>query len=572
MWVAILALAAFVKLRAERTRKKHITDWTWKFLLQGFSAQRKTTKLVLHSIAFIAAVLALARPQFGASRQEIKAVGVEIMVALDVSNSMLAEDVRPNRLELAKRQIARLLDRLSGDKVGLIAFAGTAMVISPLTTDYSAVRMFVDSLTVESISNQGTVFKNVIQEAIEGFERGGDESDTNKRVARVLLIVTDGEDQEPGAEKLASQMRDKGLRVFAWGIGTRKGAPIPVRDQRGYLSDYKKDRNNQVILSVANDQALEALARSGGGSYYHSTLDGDDVEAFRADIAKLEKAEFDTQIQTNYDEVYYWPLILAFVLLFFDLWFFERVPSERAWLGRWVSNLEARRTRKSGLTILIAVGALLGGGGPARAQSPSTVWKNRQGLEDLGANRSKRAYDRFSEALKDSPDTHELQYNLGISLLANKELENAESQFKASAASTQNPKLKFMSHFNAGVTAGLRGNIDQALSHYQAALEVDPSSEQVKTNIELLFKSQSQSGENQDQKQGGEGDPKGDPKDDPKKKNVNQPKPSPRPFKSEELTERDMKNILDEIKRQEEQVRGRLDRTNAKDKDNEKDW
>lgn len=428
IWVVCLGLAAWFSFKSTKLLKQTFSDPVWAHLRQGYSLPRKNLKLALQSLVFLCILIALARPQFGDSKQEIKSVGIELVLAVDVSVSMMAEDVRPNRLELSKRQINRLLDRMAGDKVGLIAFAGSAVLVSPMTNDYSAVRMFVDSLTTESVSTQGTVFKNVINEAIQAFERGGEESDATTRVARVLLIMTDGEDQEPGAVKLAQQLRDKGLRVFTWGIGTRKGAPIPLRDERGYMTDYKKDKSGQVIMTKANDQALEELAKAGGGSYYHTSLDGADIEAIRQDLAKLEKAEFDTQVQTNYDEAYQWPLALALILLLLELCIRERKTDRALWKGRWISNMVPNRMRRAGASskgtgAKLASLVVLAFSSSAFAQSPLTAYKNLEGVRSLQAERPYKAYQNFTEALKNEPNSLELQFNLGTSLFANKEVE-----------------------------------------------------------------------------------------------------------------------------------------------------
>jgi tetratricopeptide (TPR) repeat protein len=323
-------------------------------------------------------------------------------------------------------------------------------------------------------------------------------------------------------------------------------------------------------------------------------LDGTDIEAIRQDLAKLEKAEFDTQVQTNYDEAYQWPLGLALMVLLLELLIRERKTDKSLWRGRWISNMVpnrmSKRRKNAATSATLSLFILIS---PIRvwAQSPMTAYKNLEGVKALQAERPYKAYQNFTEALKDESSNEALQFNLGTSLYANKEVEKSEKQFKASAESAQSEKIQFLSWFNAGVAAGEQKKVPAALEYYQRALALNPASKEVKTNIELLLQQQSGGGESDDKdkntdkntdknkdknkdkdKKDGKGDQDKDDKKDQDKQDEKKPKPSPKPFKSEELTERDVKNILEELKRQEQQIRGRLNDRKSKDQDPDKDW
>lgn len=195
------------------------------FLSASVSPAKRRWKLVLEVLALACFVLALARPQAGQSQQKVKSEGIEIVILFDVSHSMEAEDIKPSRLELAKKEVNRFISRLSGDRVGLIAFAGSAIVLSPVTTDLAAMQMYVDSLTPDSVGTQGTEFAKALREASQAFKRGGIEGDEDSVVTKAILVVSDGEDHEPGAMTVAQELAKEGVRIFALGVGSGKGRP-----------------------------------------------------------------------------------------------------------------------------------------------------------------------------------------------------------------------------------------------------------------------------------------------------------------------------------------------------------
>ncbi|MCB0365372.1 MAG: VWA domain-containing protein [Bdellovibrionaceae bacterium] len=303
-------------------------------LSASVSIPRRRWKLVLEVLALGCFILALARPQAGQSQQKVKSEGIEIVILFDVSHSMEAEDIKPSRLELAKKEVGRFLSRLSGDRVGLIAFAGSAIVLSPVTTDLSAIRMYVDSLTPESVGTQGTEFGKALREASQAFKRGGLEGDEEAVVTKAILVVSDGEDHEAGAMKVAADLAKDGVRIFALGVGTEKGGPIPVRDEFGNLRGYKKDEEGKVIMTQTKGTVLKELVNEGKGSFYHATFGGTAPESLYQDIRKLEQAQFNSAVITSYDEKYQGFLLLGLVFAFLELLIGERKRKARLWRGR----------------------------------------------------------------------------------------------------------------------------------------------------------------------------------------------------------------------------------------------
>lgn len=321
--------------RAQRAKiKKQIGERLFPFLTASISSTRRWWKMTLEILVLVSFVFALARPQSGESKKKVKSEGVEIMLLVDVSRSMLAEDTRPSRLELAKKELSRLLDMMEGDRVGLIAFAGSAVLLSPLTTDRPALKMFLESLSPEAVTTQGTEFRKALDEAGSALSRGGVEETDQSVVTRVLVVASDGEDNEPGAMQAAKELAEKGARIFALGFGTEKGAPIPLRDERGNLRGYKKDKSGKVIVSTTKGTVLKALASEGQGAFHHVTFGGDAVSALYNEIKQLERSEFDNAEITDYDENYQWILFLGLLVAGIEIFLRERRKTGRIWRGR----------------------------------------------------------------------------------------------------------------------------------------------------------------------------------------------------------------------------------------------
>jgi Ca-activated chloride channel family protein len=336
LWaIPVLVISAWFLQRQTRARiHKAFGKRLGPFLSASVSPSKRRFKLILKLSALFFLVLALARPQMGKSTQTIKSEGVELMIAVDVSNSMLAEDLKPSRIEYAKAELSRLLDLLEGDKVGVIAFAGSATLLSPLTPDKAALKMYLEGLSPLSVENQGTEFRKAMREGKSAFEHGGVDADDGVKVTRVILIASDGEDQEPGALDEAKKLSQDGIRIFTLAFGSDHGAPIPQRDQRGYLQGYKKDRAGHEIMTQVNDDVLRSIAQAGHGSFYHVSPGGAEAKKIKADLDRLEKAQFDSTMATNYDEKYQIFLLISLLLVLADLSLGERKKIGRLWKGR----------------------------------------------------------------------------------------------------------------------------------------------------------------------------------------------------------------------------------------------
>ena len=326
--------------QTQKTLTGRLSPRLAQFLGRSVSTTKRRLKLALQALALLAFVVALSRPQSGEGTQKAKSEGLEIMLAVDVSNSMLAEDSRPSRLELAKRELTRLLDTLSGDKVGLVAFAGSAILLSPLTSDKGALKMYIDSLDTDAVSSQGTNFHKALMESFNALNRGGLDGDDSVKVTRVIVVASDGEDNEKGGLDTAKKIAGEGVRIFTLGFGTEQGGQIPVRDRRGVLVGYKKDRSGQTVVSRSTGEALRALSEAGRGTFQQVTFGGDSIRNLKANIDQLQRTQLDTMEVTHYNEHYQILVAFGILLGLIELFLGDRRAEGRRWRGRFEVPLD----------------------------------------------------------------------------------------------------------------------------------------------------------------------------------------------------------------------------------------
>lgn len=307
-------------------------------ILATFDYRKRKWKWFLQFMALVFMAIALARPQLGQNQAVVRSEGFEIILAVDVSDSMMAEDLRPSRLDQAKLELAKLVDLMPGNKVGVIAFAGSSVLMSPLTNDMGAIKMYLDSLATTLISNQGTNIESAIRHAMDVFERGGVTTDSASKVTRVILVASDGEDHEEGAMKAVEEAVQKNIRVFSIAYGTEKGGTIPKRDNFGYLKGYKTDRQGQTVLTQVKGDFLKQLAQKGKGSFYFSVFGGNHIQSLIDDFRDFEKSQFESTVVTDYEERFQIFLVIALIFALIELILGERKIHAPKWKGRYVDN------------------------------------------------------------------------------------------------------------------------------------------------------------------------------------------------------------------------------------------
>jgi len=278
----------------------------------GLSRRKRILKRAIISAGLFLAILSLARPQWGARITRIEQKGLDIVIAIDTSKSMLAQDIKPSRMEKAKYELSKLIDLLQGDRLGVVAFAGTAFTLCPLTLDYAAAQLFLESITTDIVPDPGTCLADAIQAALENFN-------PEERKYKVILLLTDGEDhcQEMGRDpvKAAEEAKKQGAVIYTVGIGSSSGSPIPLTDESGNLA-YKRDQNGAYIETRLDEDTLKQIALATEGKYYHSVGGELEVEKFYQQIKQLEKKKLGEQLQVEYEDRFQYFLAAAMILLF----------------------------------------------------------------------------------------------------------------------------------------------------------------------------------------------------------------------------------------------------------------
>ena len=267
--------------------------------------------------------LALVNPKIGTKLETVKREGVDIVFALDVSKSMLAEDIAPNRLEKAKQLITQIINGLAGDRIGIIGYAGSAFPQVPITSDFSSAKLFLSGMNTDMVSSQGTAITQAIEMAQTFYD---DEEQTN----RVLFIISDGEDHEGNVSTIAEEAAEKGIRIFTIGVGTLEGGPIPIKEN-GVLQYYKRDQNNEQVITRLGEETLKEIAKTANGEYIDGSNTKVVVDQVKAILNGMDKKEFEAKQFTDFKDQFQWFLAGALFLLVLDVFLLER---QTAWLKK----------------------------------------------------------------------------------------------------------------------------------------------------------------------------------------------------------------------------------------------
>ena len=284
------------------------------------SGRRAKRVLLVCAVGFL--IFALSRPQFGTRVETVRRQGLDIVVAMDISRSMLAEDIAPNRLAKAKFAVSDLIRRLDGDRIGLVAFAGEAFVQSPLTVDYSAALLFLNAMEPSIVSVQGTNLAAALERSLDAFDPANEQD-------RILIVITDGEDHEGSLEESIERAREVGVRIFAVGMGTPQGVPIPGTD-----GGFMRDEDGTVVTSRLDEATLRSLAETTGGTYYRATARGSELDELSRELAGQQGQELDARQVTLYEEQFQLFVGLALVLLLVEMLIPDRRRISTEWEGR----------------------------------------------------------------------------------------------------------------------------------------------------------------------------------------------------------------------------------------------
>jgi Ca-activated chloride channel family protein len=312
MWLWVVTVGLLLVVVAQRARRRALARLGELGLMArltgAVNVNGRLWRTRLWFVAITLGIFALARPQWGSEVREVEQEGVQVMVALDISPSMLAEDVRPNRLFLAKQAISELMTHLGGDEVGLVLFSGASFIQFPLTSDYNTARSFLESAHPNLISRAGTAIGEAINTAVRGF-------DSQRTSQKVIVILTDGEDQNTDPLAAAQTAAEQGVIIYTIGFGSAEGQPVPNYNARGELLGYKMDASGNIVLSRLDETALEGIAATGNGRYFRATSRGDEITELANELDTLQQAKLDTAFETRQIERYQYFLAVAVLAL-----------------------------------------------------------------------------------------------------------------------------------------------------------------------------------------------------------------------------------------------------------------
>lgn len=431
--------------------------------ISSASSLNRRVKALLLTAAVFFLVLALARPQFGTKLVSVEQKGADVVVAVDVSRSMLAEDIKPSRLEKAKEILGTMVQQLQGNRIGIIAFAGTAFWQCPLTLDVSSVNLFLQIMDANLIPLPGTQIGTAVRLAVNGLAKTAPKS-------KAIILITDGEDHDSNPLGAADEAASEGVKIYAIGIGNPAGEPIPEKDESGRFAGYKKDSKGSVVMSKLDETTLMKMAAATGGEYFRADSGGG-VYRIIDDIQGLEKNKVSSRVNRQMEDRYQVFLFIAVLLLAAELFISE--------------------SRTAAIVLLaLLLPALSHASAAGKANSGNGYYKKGE---------YENALNRYREAEISDPDNPAVHYNIGDALYKLQDYEQADTEFKKAAAS-ENKALSGAAYYNLGNTAFRRDKRDEAVEYYKKALKLNPSDADAKYNLEYLLY-QPKNKQKQDQKQ-----------------------------------------------------------------------
>ena len=549
--IPILALIRLVSYRNQRKRLRKFGDpQLLKELMPDVSRFRPSVKFWLLLGALALLIVMLARPQMGTKISHEKRVGIETIIAMDISNSMLAEDVVPSRLDRSKMMVENLVDHFSNDKIGLIVFAGDAFVQLPITSDYVSAKMFLSSIDPSMMATQGTDIARAIEMATHSFTQ-------EEGIGKAIIVITDGENHEGGAVEAAEAAKDLGMRVYVLGVGSANGAPIPITG----TGDYMKDRTGNTVMSALNEEMCKQVAQAGGGAYIHVENNSAAQQQLDNELDKLAKKETSTAVYSEFDEQFQAVGILAILLLILEICILDR----RNPLLKRVTLFG----RKKAVAILLLMMAM-----SASAQTDRQYI--RQGNKLFRSGDYPNAEVAYRKAIEKNPKNPQAVYNLGNALMAQKKDSAAVVQFESASKLETNPLRKAKAYHNMGVVCQSHKMYGEAIEAYKNALRLNPNDDETRYNLVLCKHQQQKQQQNQqNQNQQGNDDQKKDDKKDQQKQDQQQDKQDkkqqeqPKPQMSKENAEQllnaaiqNEKQTQDKLKKAQQQPQRRAIQNN----------
>lgn len=494
---------------------------------------RRWIKFGLLQLALAMLIIIVARPQMGTKVSNEKRNGIECIIALDISNSMLAEDVQPSRLDKSKMLIEGLLDKFSNDKIGLVVFAGEAYVQLPITADYVSAKMFLQNIDPSLIQTQGTDIARAINLSMNSFTQ-------QDKIGKAIIVITDGEDHEGGAMEAAKAANAKGMNVFILGIGNPEGAPIP--DGKG---GYMTDNTGNTVMTSLNEQMCKEVAAAGKGTYIHVDNTSSAQDRLNDELAKLQQGEMKSTIYSEYSEQFQ-----AFGIFFILLLILEICINET--VNPFFRRIHIFKRRTLMITLLFALGTV-----GAFSQNDRTYI--RQGNRQFRMGNADKAEVEYRKAIVKKNNNPQANYNLGCALMQQQKDSLAMVQFDKASRMETSKFRRSMSYHNMGVIAQRHQQYGPAIKCYQEALRLNPNDNETRYNMILckkLMKNQNQPQQNQNQNK----NDKDKNKQDQDKQKQDQQKQENNPQKQEQISKDNAERMLDAADQQEKATRKKMEK------------
>lgn len=572
----ILPLLIAIYIWSRQVRKRSLRKLGNPELLQQLmpaaAKYKRRIKFGLLLLALALLIVALANPQIGTKLETVKREGVDIMIALDVSNSMLAEDFKPNRLENAKRQISLMLDHLENDRIGIVVFAGTSFLQLPLTTDYSAARLFLSAVDTDIVSVQGTAIGSAIRMAMQSFVQG-------ERKYKVIVVISDGENFEDDALDAAKEAAAAGIGIHTIGMGSPKGVPIPVY-QKGVQAGFKKDSEGNVVITRLDEVLLQRIADTTKGKYIRAGVRQDELNMIFKQIEGMEKKQIAAKMYTEFEDRFQYPLFAALILLLIEFFLSER---KLEWPSFWKSILP--EAAKVSIFILLFC---------AQSYAASERSLLRDGNRQYKDKQYNEAEVNYRKALEKNKELKEGQFNLGDALYKQGRYEEAEKQFR-SAAQKSSGASRAQAYHNLGNALLKQKKIEDSIQSYKDSLKLNPQDQDTKYNLEFarhLLQQQKQQQQDQQQKKDQKQDKKDqkqtqqdnqqkeqnkdqknqDQQDQQQKQQQQQEQKQQAEEKKQQISKEDAERILQALRNEEKNVQKKLQKKVPGNAKVEKDW
>ena len=520
-------------------------------MISNYSSRNFTIKFILIIFSFILITLAFANPRVAVGSQKVNRNGIDVMIALDVSKSMLAQDIKPSRLERAKQVISRLIDRLGDDRIGLVVFAGRAYLQMPLTGDQGAAKMYLASASTELVPTQGTVIGDALKMSAESFN-------PKEKKYKSVILISDGEDHDESALSIAGQLADEGVVIHTIGIGSPEGAPIldPV------TNELKKDIEGNTVVTKLNENELKSIAAKGNGTYLLYSNTEDVVSGLYKQLSTMDRRTVKDDSLVNYDTYFQYFLTLALILLTLECLLSERKKAA----GIWVKAASPAHRKKQRTGIARAKQAmpvmlfLLYSSAVMAQDDNEEIKKGNEAYNKKDYQNAAASYKKITG--KDAANTT-AQYNLGNALYKSSKTDEAINAYDNALSKSGTMPEKEGTFYNKGVVLQNNKKIPECIQAYKNALKLDPNDEDARQNLQKALQQQKQ----QQQKDKKDKD-KNKSNHDQKQNKDQQPKPQP-----SKITKQDAEEKLKALLQQEKALQDKLRKSNVSSPNRpEKDW